>query len=178
MHEAAEPVAKGPWEEFPDAYWQAYFGKQADYYMTQLHALRQGRLCQFSYPAFLLGFAWMIYRRMYIVALAVLLVTLVEGSLETLVMELLHASATVQQSVQLLGNVLFGLLMGSFGNRLYIWDARRSIRQVVQTQHHHAEEALLDRIAAKGGTSAIAVVTLFLALTVLGLLLFHFGSLL
>lgn len=156
----------GPWNEFPDSHWQAYFGKQAPYYMLQLERVRNGSWPSFNFPAFILGFFWMAYRRMYLVAVCAFMLLLLEGTLEEGFIWLMGWEGSNADWFGRLFGLFINLLMGSFANRVYLWDARRNIREAISKGPLHIEELRLAQIAEKGGTSWGAVIAI-LVLSVL-----------
>lgn len=155
--EAPPHTPTGPWGEFPDSYWAAYFGKQAPYYLHQLHRLQEGGWPLFHVPAFFLGFFWMAYRRMYLVALSFILLVMLEGTVEEGIFYLIGIGDQAAQWSGRLLSLLISLLVGSFANRVYLWDARRQIRAAMRTGPLHVEELRLAHIAERGGTSWKAV---------------------
>ncbi|HRH38438.1 MAG TPA: DUF2628 domain-containing protein [Flavobacteriales bacterium] len=159
-----EPLKGGPWGEFPDRYWRAYFGRSADHYIDQLHLVQQGQRTSFNFPAFLVAFPWMAYRKMYLVLLCAVIVLLIEGTLEEVVFALLGSTADTQTWISRAASLVIGLCMGTFANRIYLWDARRRIRTVVNRGDLQVEERLLERIARNGGTSWLAVLALLACL--------------
>lgn len=153
----------GPWSEFPDSYWEAYFGKQAPYYLQQLHRLQQGRWPAFHVHAFFLGFLWMVYRRMYVVAFCALLLILLETTVEEGFMVLIGWEGSQAEWTGRLVALILNLLIGTYANRVYLWDARRNIRQAIAHGPKHVEELRLANIAEHGGTSWVAVVLIIVA---------------
>lgn len=160
-----------PWSEFPDSYWQAYFGTQAPYYLQQLERLRGGAWPAFHFPAFFLGFLWMAYRRMYLVAVCAFMLLLLEGTLEEGFIWLVGWEGSVADWFGRLFGLFINLLIGTFANRVYLWDARRNIREALAKGPLHVEELRLAHIAEKGGTSWGAVVVVTVATVVLVLVL-------
>ncbi len=160
-HEA--PIHPGPWGEFPDRYWEAYFGRQAPYYMRQLQRRRTDTPTQFNWAAFLLGFGWMIYRRMYLVALCAFILLSLEGMVESLVLYAIGVDERSMSGFNGAMGLLLGALLGALANRIYLWDARRSIREVLAHHGHLHEAEVLARIARRGGTSWLAIIVLLVA---------------
>jgi uncharacterized membrane protein YccC len=163
MESEPQSIHPGPWGEFPDSLWRAYFGRESDYYMNQLAKLRAGQRLDFSLVAFLFGLAWMIYRKMYAVAFAALMIILLESTLEEVVSQLLRVPETVSGALGTLISIVLGILVGSYANRVYLWDARRAIRQVLQEMPHASSEELTDRIRRSGGTSVLALIAALMA---------------
>lgn len=163
VEDEPQPIHPGPWGEFPDSFWRAYFGREADYYMNQLAKLRGGQRLDFSLVAFLFGLAWMIYRKMYAVAFAALMIILLEGTLEEAVLQLLRVPESASGAFGTVVSIVLGIFVGTYANRVYLWDARRAIRQVVQERPQASAAELTGRIRRSGGTSVLALVVALVA---------------
>jgi len=159
-----------PWTEIPDSHWRAYFGKNADYYLVQVKRLQVGKWPSFHFEAFLIGFIWMLYRRMYVLTFCAFMIILAESTLEEGLLWFLDAGPSVRQDTGLVGKFLTGLIVGTLANRMYLWDARRSIRMEMARSAIQVEEILLERIRERGGTSWFFLVIL-LALVVIALVI-------
>lgn len=153
----AEAIRTGPWSEFPDRYWSSYFGSESTYYMGELEKLRAGRSQEFRVVAFFFGMLWMTYRKMYVVALSTFLLIMLEGTLEGVVEEIFPDVAGIVEGAGSLISIGLSVAMGIYGNRLYLWDARRNIRQVLLEMPASHDQEIMDRIARRGGTSGLAV---------------------
>lgn len=162
--ETIEHRPTGPWDEFPDEYWRAYFGSNADHYMIQLERIRNGQLPAFNWAAFLITLFWMAYRRMHLLLTCVLVLSMFEGTIESLLMGVFGASYETERYLGLVISLVIGLLFGTFGDRMYIWDARRMIRAEVARGPFHVPDILLARIASRGGTSWLPIVVLLVVL--------------
>ncbi|MCB9183717.1 MAG: DUF2628 domain-containing protein [Flavobacteriales bacterium] len=175
----SESIHPGPWGEFPDRYWRAYFGADADYFMHELGKLREGRGLEFRFVAFFLGLFWMLYRKMYAVGTCYFLLVMLEGSLEGAVEMLFGIPTALVEGFGSLVSIGLSVALGIYGNRLYLWDARRNIRQVMVESPGAHDQALEARIAMRGGTShgavALAIVIL-IAFVVVGTRLMQMGD--
>lgn len=160
METHEEPIHPGPWGEFPDRYWEAYFGEQAPYYMRQLGRLREHAPLQFNWGAFFLGFGWMTYRKMYLVALSVYILLTVEGVAEALLLDAFGVSEGSRNGFNAMMSLLLGALLGTLANRIYLWDARRSVRWILSREPYLHEAELIARITRRGGTSWLAIIVL------------------
>lgn len=163
-----EIIHPGPWGEFPDRYWSAYFGSESSYYMNELMKLRGGRGLEFRVVAFFFGMLWMTYRKMYVVALSVFILIMLEGTLEGVIEELVPDVASIVEGLGSIVSIGISVAMGIYGNRLYLWDARRNIRQVLVEMPASHEQEIMARIAGRGGSSGLAV---FLAMVLLVVLM-------
>jgi hypothetical protein len=99
------------------------------------------------WPAFLFGFHWLMYRRMYLVAFGVLIANFAIGT----TMGLLGWA---------LGGILLSLalqlLLGIFGNALYRWHCRRLVART-QLRFAGQPERINTELARRGGTSRLAL---------------------
>jgi len=161
MEEHALPAEAREWKGILESHWRAFFGKQAGYYMTQLIRWHQGQLPQFSIAAFFAGFFWMGYRKMYLMIVATIIVLLIEGTIETALLSWFEVSQNTYRGMDLLMTFVFGLAFGTFANRVYLWDARRQIREELAKGPFHIEELILARIAKRGGTSWMFLLVIF-----------------
>lgn len=152
-----QEIHPGPWGEFPDRYWGAYFGSDSAYYMGELMKLRAARSLEFRFVAFFFGVLWMTYRKMYVVALSTFLLIMLEGTLEGVIEELIPEVASIVEGAGSLISIGLSVALGIYGNRLYLWDARRNIRQVLVEMPVAHEQEIMARIASRGGTSGLAV---------------------
>lgn len=159
-----DTTAAPPQEEIrgiPLPYWRAFFGKGDTYYMRQLQRLRDGERTEFNFAAFFLGYLWMLYRKMYLVPLALFLAILVEGTLEELILYFLGVGPDAARVIQFVITLVVGIIVGTYADRVYIWHAERQIRAVL-AEGHHVDEVITTRIELRGGTSW-APVLLFIA---------------
>lgn len=172
MSSAAQHPSDKGWDEFPEAYYEAYIGKSAPYYLQQLQRLRNGQLPAFHWPAFFLGFLWMVYRRMYVVGLALFLLLLLEGSLEEGLCALLGVSANSAEWLGRISGLVINLLVGTYASRIYLWDVRRQMRQALRSGPQHVEALVLENLSKQGGTSWQAVLLVIGAVLALGIMVF------
>lgn len=163
MEDQLEPIHPGPWGEFPDRYWSTYFGDEATYYLSELGRLRQGQSLDFRWAAFFLGMLWMVYRRMYVIAACAVGLILLQSTIEEGLYVLLALDELAQSITGLVISLALNAAMGYYANRVYLWDARRNIRQVLVELPHAHEAEVLAAIARRGGHS-VGAVFVFLAL--------------
>jgi hypothetical protein len=120
---------------------KAFVGDEADYY---LKAWIKGGRVSFNWAAFLFSAPWLLYRKMYGVA----------------VVFLLAGIALVAVLPEIVVTFGFALLCGFYGNWLYYRQARRVVRQV--RLQEPVEDTRVKILARRGGTSPIAVFVLLL----------------
>ena len=164
-----EPVLLDQWKGIPMRYWAAFLRNDA-YYLKQIGELQRGARPEFNWASFLLGFGWMFYRKMLLVPLAYLLLLLAEGTIEETIYYFADVDQTIQKGLSVLIGLTIGLLIGSYGNQLYLWHSERQIKELLGQRPKYLEEApagmqqdLYDELARKGGTSWPYVILCFLA---------------
>lgn len=125
-------------------------GAKADHYLPKFEKMEQtNSFISWNWPAFLIGAAWMLYRKMYVIGAVVLVAA-----------NLINA---MQNSFLTL---LFWLFTGLVGNFLYMKDINRRVEKVLDLQPDQ-RQAYLDR---NSGTSFIPLLVAFLVLFVLEML--------
>ncbi|MEZ4807854.1 MAG: DUF2628 domain-containing protein [Flavobacteriales bacterium] len=130
---------EGTWNDIPDAHWRAFFGRNADHYMRQLERVRRGRWPNFHWEAFLLGFMWILYRRMYLVSVCVVILMAVETTVEQGLLRFFEAGWSFEVMLARAMALAYGLAMGFVANRVYHWHARRCINNVTAKRAVHVE---------------------------------------
>lgn len=125
----------------------SYVGKNSDVYF-QKWDIESGaiRKMSFNIPAFLLGYIWAAYRKMYGVLFALLFVWLV--------MDAFAYSLGIEDS-RFNTAIGFGtsIVLGWFGNYLYYKQAKRKIENIRQRTPSNSKEA----IEKAGGPSLFAI---------------------
>lgn len=149
----------------PVHHWQAFFGKKDTYYMDQLRERETSGRTGYNLNAFFLSCFWMVYRKMYLMALAYVILLLAEGTLEGLLLDMLDVSEGTAKIVDRLVGLVLALLLASFAIPIYLWDAERQIR-ATYAEGGTVDEIIVAKLEARGGTSWWPVLIL-LAVTVL-----------
>ena len=142
---------------------RAFVGENADYYLHKWRPLlrRQGTGAGFNWAAFFLFYLWLVYRKMYLVAVAIYAILLMVSIAEDVVFLGFHADTTTPQIAQVVALVA-AIVCGAFGNRWYLSYARKAIRKV--RSHGLEEDAVAEALAKRGGTSPWLAWTLFVML--------------
>lgn len=144
----------------------AYVGQNVPYFLTVFYHARQGKRVSFNWSAFLLGYIYLFYRKMYAVATAVLAATALLSIPSILVMMLDFGVAQFSVDEHLLGmlyqgaallSFLIRILVGFFANRLYDRQTVRKIRRVRAATDPVNREEYYQAIAQKGGVSYTVV---------------------
>jgi hypothetical protein len=99
------------------------------------------------WPAFLFGFHWLMYRRMYLVALAVLIANLAIGTAMAL-LNLAWVGIVLSLGLQ--------VSLGILGNALYRWHCRRMVART-QARFSGQPERINAELVRRGGTSRLAL---------------------
>lgn len=152
---------------------QSFIGPSAAFYVTQWRQLRTGQILTFNFPAFVFGFIWMLYRRMYQPAVVYLSIYFAEGFLEKRLFQ--HFQPIVSPTNWfMIRNFMFSLLLGVFANWIYLNFVDNRISQLKKEFGHPNYKAQLPK---KGGTSYLAVIAfLVLMLLMLGLNQYFLGA--
>lgn len=155
----------------------AFAGSKADYYLKQWTPLLRGLrpIAGFNWAAALGSGFWIGYRKMYKVAAIffgiILLETLAE---EVLFVGILGKEETPVGLVRLVG-LAAAVVCGVYGNRWYLWHARKVISEV--RADGMQRDAYLDMISKRGGTSlgsAFGIFFLFLVVSFLAVIILEF----
>jgi len=145
-----------------------FVGTRRDYYLSAWRPLRtcESHVGRFNGAAFFLTGSWLFFRRLYGMAVLVVLFALVEGTLSQVLFQWLGLEGTATIYGWLRAPV-YMLLIGLLGNRWYYHHAVRQIR-AARSRGAVSEQEL----AAHGGTDwpAAIVGTLIsgLALSIVG----------
>ena len=140
--------------------------KKADYYLERWNKyLENENFISWNWPAFLFGFYWFWYRKMYSIMLIVLAIS-ISGNLFL---------PEVASSILSLGLMIgFGL----FGNQLYIKHATKKILHIKSCQSRNVDyNTITRRLHVNGGTTIAPIIT-FIILSILVVILFIAGGLL
>ncbi len=149
------------WADIPDTHWRAFFAEAVDHYMGQLERVRQGRRVYFNFNALLFGFAWLFFRKMYLVALCLLILMLVLRTVETVLFAWVLPQGSITHALAVITLVAPPILIGMFADRVYLWHAARVIREEMARNAVQLDQVLLARLAYRGGTSWTSVLVLF-----------------
>lgn len=144
-------------ELFSEEDYIAFIGQNADRYIQKFRSFRVGGIDNFAFtwhwPAFFLGFWWMLYRKLYLWALVSFVVALIPY-------------------VGFLGMVLWGLT----GNYIYYRHVTDKIRALRQIQPHADLKMTLSQIGGVNRWVAVVAVLLVLLVLMMALALSLFTS--
>jgi hypothetical protein len=141
---------------------RAFVGRRADYYLKKWHGTLAGeaRGTGFNWAAFLLSGLWIPYRKMYLVALVFYGIVIAESIAEEVIFVGILGREETPAVVDRITAVIAAAVCGAFGNRWYLSRVRKEISSLkVQGM---TEEAVLETLARRGGTSLGAALGFFL----------------
>jgi hypothetical protein len=149
-------------------YLEQYFGKKKDYYLPKLQALENGEKYSFNLNAFLFGVFWVLYRRMYFYVFILLLVAVAESKLEKIILDRFGNTYDMQMSLRLLWLIIFGTVLGNFGNYFFLEYSKKKVKKIISTTDD--EEIRMKKLKKSGSGNWIIIVSIALVL-VLSLIL-------
>jgi Tfp pilus assembly major pilin PilA len=131
--------------------------KKADYYVPLFDRFDQGRsLVSWNWPAFFVTFFWLLYRRMYGLAVGYLLglplvLAFVLGALIAIF------GQKVAVTLYYIGGIaVIFVIIPMFANAIYHWHIKRRIANLAN--HAPSEEALLQRVIGQSATAGLPVI--------------------
>lgn len=141
---------------------RAFVGRKADYYLSRWQDALDGTGggFRFNFLAFLFGGLWLGYRKMYLATTIFLGIVLVETFVEDFVFILILDQPETPDFVNLLTTILAGFVCGAFANRWYLAHARKVITAVRRLGL--PEDAHLEMLSKRGGTSIVPSVGIFI----------------
>ena len=143
-------------------FYENYFQKNSDYYINQIESFNERGKYSFSVAAFFLGVFWMAYRKMYIHLLIIIGIIYAETFIEEMLLNLNVISSSTYEIIDKLSMLVWGIVIGSISNRLYISKSQKDIKKILEENSN--EEQIKDLLSRKGGTSWIAPIILLIGL--------------
>ncbi len=139
--------------------WELFVGPNSDYYISNWKKMKRGKWLSFNLAAcFFVGF-WMIYRKMYLLGLAMFLLPFGQSYLEGFLVETFNLYHTqMYWSIGL--DVFVAIVIGLVANGLYMKKAERTIQKIEKNHLGSSNHEM--KIQNAGGTSP-----LFLGMAVL-----------
>lgn len=137
--------------------YQHFFQQNSSYYIDKVQKFNEGKYFTFNLPAFLLGFIWFLYRKMYLEAFLLLAVIFAESALE----EYLRSRSELDPQTlagQLISTLIISTILGFTANYFYIRKANKTIRKSME-KYKDAEKGG-EYLERKGGTSYVLVIIL------------------
>lgn len=143
---------------------RAFVGPGSGYYLRRWATSRHGGL---NWTALCLSGLWLLYRKMYRVALIIVVAVVLESVLEELVFVNWLKRTEVPGAVERAVPVAVSCICCAFGNRWYLSRVTRAI--AVSRMAMDGDEEHLARLARQGGTNMWAPVGILLLFTVAAL---------
>lgn len=132
--------------------YEAFFQKNTSYYLDKLEKFRNGQRFTFNLYAFLFGFAWFLYRRMYRITLLLLLVLALESVLEAYLIEFVE-DGLLKKAISYALNISIWTGTAFVGNYFYIHRANSVVNEIASK--NLSEEEATQYARKKGGTSLL-----------------------
>ena len=101
-----------------------------------------------------IGPVWFFYRKSYLLGFAFIIITLIVGRIAT--------ALGIDQAYY----IMFFIYLFS-ANKLYIWDVRRKVSKILETNGNIPQEQLVNIAREKGGTNGVAAVIYVIAIVAL-----------
>ena len=125
-----------------------YIGKDAERYMNTNTNWAAALLGQSIGPV------WFFYRKSYLLGFAFIIITLIVGRI---------ASAL---GINKAYYIMFFIYLFS-ANKLYLWDVRRKVNKILETNGNMPQEQLVEIAREKGGTNGVAAAIYVIAIVAL-----------
>lgn len=138
-------------EEDKISVWSKFIGENVDYFVVRWLQIEEGKILSFNLGAFLFGMLWMIYRKMYVIAVLWLVVL---SGLEFIENTLINVGMN-SIVIHLVFGLLPSFLTGVFGNWLYYKYASFKI-QSLKAKYGGSDQFYWE-LENSGGVSFIAV---------------------
>ncbi len=139
--------------------YEAFFQRNASYYLDKLEKERNGQKFSFNFYAFLFGFFWFLYRKMYLAAFLIFTLLLIEGLAEFYFLQFLDNQLATTLITWIM-NILIWSITGFTANYLYIRKATAIITKI--DNRGLAEQDAVQFAKKKGGTSYIFLLPIIL----------------
>lgn len=157
--------------------WHTFFGADDVHHLPELLRQEDGQRPTFNWYAAIFGYYWMVFRKMYLVALAVYLSWLVVETVCALFVLALGLDDEVLLLIEVVLVVASRILYGFYADRIYFWHSERRIRSTLE-QTPPIDSVIRLRLVERGGTSWASVIILFLLFAVLRMAIGKAGPLL
>lgn len=161
--------ATSPKSDNSTEYYEAAVGyKKVDYYLNKFkHYDDSGTSVSWNWSAFFVSFYWLLYRKMWFLALLYFLLPITVGIMQAILSQISSVAVNLLNLLFLAG--IF-VIFPMYANGLYYRHVKRNIKKAIN--YTSDEDKRLRMIAADGGTSAVAliVVIIFLFIPIIGIL--------
>jgi hypothetical protein len=143
-----------------NSYYEAFFQKNAAYYLRMLEKQNNGQMFTFNVYAFIFGLLWFLYRKVYTGALWVLALLFAISLIEVSIQEFISDGAT-SYIISWCLSIGTWTATGFFANALYLKKARRVVDKVILSEAD--SEQSIEILKKKGGTSYLFLIIILLA---------------
>jgi hypothetical protein len=106
-----------------------------------------------------IGPVWFFYRKSYLLGFGFIILTLIVGQI---------ASAL---GISEAYYIMFFIYLFS-ANKLYLWDVRRKVNKILETNRNMSDDQLISLVREKGGTNGIAAAIYVIALIAIVVILY------
>lgn len=130
-----------------------YIGKDAERYMNTNTNWVAAILGQSIGPV------WFFYRKSYLLGFAFIIITLIAGRIAN--------AAGIDKAYY----IMFFIYLFS-ANKLYIWDVRRKVNKIIETNRNMSDDQLVNLVREKGGTNGIAAAIYVIAIVAIIVILY------
>ncbi len=137
---------------------RAFFTEESDYYADKLEKYEQGTKYSFNFWAGFLGPVWFCFRKLYVEALVLFLLTFVLSSITAVVLWLIipNEQIIVPFSTAFITIISF-VILGYLGNTLYLKKSKKIVEDFIsENDIENINNSLTSELREKGGTSMAA----------------------
>jgi hypothetical protein len=157
--------AAGIYAKITKEEYQAFIGKQADYFLPKWEKFSNKKITSFNIYTFFFGFFWMLYRKMYSAFFIVLGILTAEGLLEGGISAIFSIPEKTMDGINRLMMIVFGVLSGMLGDWLYFKEAKAKISRIKSLDLD--QEEYYNQLRKKGGTSPYFLLFLLIGVALL-----------
>ncbi|MCR9253227.1 MAG: DUF2628 domain-containing protein [bacterium] len=150
-----------------EEHYRLYFGRKADYYISIAEDIESGKTVAPNGFAFLFGFFWLMYRKMYISIAIYILLLFVESIIEEILYSLFNTPEKTASTINGISTLAWAIILGLISNRIYINQANRKISAILSLNLPEEEKRL--RIQKKGG---VTLIPHLIIITTIGIFIF------
>lgn len=140
--------------------YEQFFQRNSAYYLEKLQLLRQGKKFSFNFFAFLFGFFWFLYRKMYLESLVIAFILVLQSIAEVYIFEELFGDRSVLY--HWLVTFLIWTIIGFTANFLYLRKAERIVSRAFADNKD--PELAQQYVLKKGGTSYLFLIIFVLVI--------------
>ena len=151
---------------------KAFYTQESKYYADKLDKYEQGAKYSFNFWAGFLGLIWFCYRKLYVQAIVLFLLTFVLATITGIVLWLIIPDKQLIASYNnaILWTLSF-VILGFLGNALYIKKSKKIVEDFIsKNEIENIQNSMTSELREKGGTSTTAAIVCVGILAVLHIL--------